>query len=268
MKQTENQLKMKKKYCFDIGEVFMADLEDLRKLLAENRQYLENYKELLGSLDDDDYVARGNGFCDRKYSDDFVEGQIEKYTQRITMLEGWITEGSLEALKEGNTRFVAGKPSPKEDYLSDRERLSQGQHPFAVVLCCSDSRVVPEILFDQKLGDLFVIRNAGNVVDDDVLGSIEYAVEHLETPLVVVLGHSCCGAVTATCNDKDFPGHLTEIAKRIRPAIDSGCCIDDNARRHASRMARLIAGNPIVKHEKTQVVAAFYDIRSGVVEWM
>ena len=105
---------------------------------------------------------------------------------------------AIELLKAGNARFISGALSPKEDYAEDRKRLAEGQHPFAVVLCCSDSRVAPEIIFDQKLGDLFVIRNAGNVVDDDVLGSIEYAVEHLGTPLVVVLGHSCCGAVTAT----------------------------------------------------------------------
>ena len=92
---------------------------------------------------------------------------------------------ALDLLKEGNARFVSGDLIPKDDYAILREKLSVGQHPFAVVLCCSDSRVAPEIIFDQKLGDLFVIRNAGNIVDEEVLGSIEYAVEHLETPLVV-----------------------------------------------------------------------------------
>ena len=81
---------MKKRYTFSTGEYIEADLEDLRRLLAENKQYLENYEEVYGSLEDDDYVARGNGFCDRKYSDDFVEGQIEKYAQRVKELEGWI----------------------------------------------------------------------------------------------------------------------------------------------------------------------------------
>ena len=97
------------------------------------------------------------------------------------------SQNAIELLNAGNARFVSGALNPKEDYAEDRERLAKGQHPFAVVLCCSDSRVVPKILFDQKMGDLFVIRNAGNVVDEDVLGSIEYAVEHLGTPLVVVL---------------------------------------------------------------------------------
>lgn len=175
---------------------------------------------------------------------------------------------ALLSLKEGNERFITGNLLSKDTYTTDRKTLCAGQHPFAVVLCCSDSRVAPEIIFDQKLGNLFVIRNAGNVVDDDVLGSIEYAVEHLETSLVVVLGHSCCGAVTATCQGNDLPGHIVDIAKRIRPAIDSGCCIDDNARRHAQRMAQLIEEDGIVHHVRAKVIAAFYDLQSGKVEWL
>lgn len=177
------------------------------------------------------------------------------------------SQKAIELLKEGNARFVSGTLVPKDHYEEDRKRLSEGQHPFAVVLCCSDSRVVPEILFDQQLGDLFVIRNAGNVVDEDVLGSVEYAVEHLGSPLVVVLGHSRCGAVTATCQGGELPGHIVDLALRIRPAISNECCIDDNARRHADRMAQLISENPIVEHLKVCVKAAFYDIQSGVVEW-
>lgn len=177
-------------------------------------------------------------------------------------------ENALQSLKSGNARFVSGTLTPKDNYTELRKQLCEGQHPFAVVLCCSDSRVAPEILFDQSLGNLFVIRNAGNVVDDDVLGSIEYAVEHLGTPLVVVLGHSCCGAVTATCQGGDLPGHIVDIAQRIRPVIDKRCCIDDNAKRHAKRMAKLIEDDDIVHHMGAQVTAAFYDIRSGKVEWL
>ena len=83
---------MKKHFIFSTGEHIEADLEDLQRLLSENKQYLENYEEVFSSLDDDDYVARGNGFCDRKYSDDFIEGQMEKYAQRIKEIEGWIAE--------------------------------------------------------------------------------------------------------------------------------------------------------------------------------
>ena len=178
------------------------------------------------------------------------------------------TKLALELLKEGNARFVSGALTQKDDYATLREQLSVGQHPFAVVLCCSDSRVAPEIIFDQKLGDLFVIRNAGNIVDEEVLGSIEYAVEHLETPLVVVMGHSACGAVTATCQGGDLPGHIIDLTKRIKPSINTSCCINDNARSHARRMAQMIEEDEIVHHVSAKVIAAFYDIQSGKVEWL
>ena len=174
---------------------------------------------------------------------------------------------AIELLKAGNARFVSGALTQKDDYTELREQLSEGQHPFAVVLCCSDSRVAPEIIFDQKLGDLFVIRNAGNIVDEHVLGSIEYAVEHLGTSLVVVMGHSCCGAVTAAHHTEVLPDNIMAIVKRIKPSIDTSCSIDHNARRHAKRMAKLIQDDPIVQHLHAQVTAAFYDIRSGQVEW-
>lgn len=178
------------------------------------------------------------------------------------------TEDALLKLKEGNARFLSETLNPRSSYSEDRRKLSEGQHPFAVVLCCSDSRVVPEIIFDCNLGELFVIRNAGNVVDEDVLGSVEYAVEHLGCPLVVVMGHSCCGAVTATCEGGELPGNIPALAQRIRPAISLDCCIDDNARRHARRMAQLLKEDPIVSHLHTKVMAAFYDIKSGEVSFL
>ena len=175
---------------------------------------------------------------------------------------------ALQSLKAGNERFVTGNLVPKDTYAEDRKALCEGQHPFAVVLCCSDSRVAPEIIFDQKLGDLFVIRNAGNIIDKHVLGSIEYAVEHLGTSLVVVMGHSCCGAVTATRLGEALPDNIMAIARRIKPSINTSCCIDDNARRHAQRMAKFIQKDPVVKHMDAQVVSAFYDLQSGKVEWL
>ena len=175
---------------------------------------------------------------------------------------------ALQSLKAGNDRFVTGNLLPKDTYAEDRKALCEGQHPFAVVLCCSDSRVAPEIIFDQKLGDLFVIRNAGNVIDKHVLGSIEYAVEHLGTTLVVVMGHSCCGAVTATRLGEALPDNIMAIARRIKPSINTSCCIDDNARRHAQRMTKFIQKDPVIKHMDAQVVSAFYDLQSGKVEWL
>jgi carbonic anhydrase len=144
------------------------------------------------------------------------------------------------------------------------------------VLGCADSRVPPEIIFDQGLGDLFVVRVAGNVVDVMVLGSIEYAAVHLEVKLVVVLGHSQCGAVTATALGDGLEGHLPSLARAIQPAVDEASAMDgdllDNAvKHHASMMAtQLRASQPVlaalVESGKLRIVAAHYDLASGVVK--
>lgn len=121
-------------------------------------------------------------------------------------------------LLQGNKRFVKNKlQHPHQDTVYVH-KLSTSQHPTAVVLTCADSRVTPEILFDQGLGDLFVIRNAGNVVNNDVLGSIEYAIEHLDVRTVIVLGHENCGAVTATVNHLNTHNHIMDLEKAISPA--------------------------------------------------
>lgn len=135
--------------------------------------------------------------------------------------KGVPVEDALRMLLEGNDRVVKGKTRGPNRTLQRRGEVAAGQHPFAIVITCSDSRVPPELLFDQGYGDLFVVRTAGNVVDDVALGSIEYAVEHLGARLIVVLGHSKCGAVKATVEGGELPGHLPAIAEAIRPAVDS-----------------------------------------------
>lgn len=128
-------------------------------------------------------------------------------------------EAVWQSLLEGNRRFVLGRPRTRE-LVGTRKRLVEGQHPRAIVLTCSDSRVGPEILFDQTLGEIFVVRTAGNIADAVALGSIEYAVEHLHARLVVVLGHESCGAIAAAASGQD-PGspNLRAIVSKIRPAI-------------------------------------------------
>jgi carbonic anhydrase len=122
-------------------------------------------------------------------------------------------------LMEGNRRFVAGKPRPRSS-VKLRDALANGQHPNVVVLACSDSRVSPELVFDKNLGDLFVVRTAGNVADAIGVGSIEYAVEHLGSSVLVVLGHTKCGAVTAACSGEKMPTtNLEAIADKIDPAV-------------------------------------------------
>ena len=131
-----------------------------------------------------------------------------------------------KALKEGNERFVAGQPAHPSQSIADRARLAHSQKPTAVLFGCADSRVAAEIIFDQGLGDMFVVRTAGHVIDSAVLGSIEYAVTVLNVPLIVVLGHDSCGAVQATLaaiDDGVVPGgYVRDIVERITPSVLQG----------------------------------------------
>jgi carbonic anhydrase len=131
-----------------------------------------------------------------------------------------------KALKEGNERFVAGRPAHPSQSVEHRASLAAGQRPTAVVFGCADSRVAAEIIFDQGLGDMFVVRTAGHVIDSAVLGSIEYAVTVLNVPLIVVLGHDSCGAVQATLKALDdgvIPrGYVRDLVERVTPSVLAG----------------------------------------------
>lgn len=129
-------------------------------------------------------------------------------------------DAALVELRNGNLRFVACARTLTTDTAHDaehRREIAQGQHPFAVILTCADSRVCPDFIFDQRPGSIFEVRNAGNVVDEDVLASFEYAVEHLHVPLMLVLGHKGCGAIHAVCaaGGKPLPGHLQDLQKHM-----------------------------------------------------
>jgi carbonic anhydrase len=184
-------------------------------------------------------------------------------------------------LLEGNARFASGHSTCRVDQAGVRASLANGQKPHAVVLTCSDSRVPPEILFDQGLGEIFVIRVAGNVADPMVLGSIEYAVEHLGTPLVLVLGHERCGAVTAAATAGHRPtGNVGSVLSAIAPAVrkakqhahgtDTAALVEDAANENALSVAhdmpRLskVVGR-LVKAGKLKVLAAKYDLDDGRV---
>jgi carbonic anhydrase len=183
---------------------------------------------------------------------------------------------ALAAIMEGNARFAAGRAlHPRRD-AARRAELLAGQHPHAIILGCADSRVAPEILFDQGLGDLFVVRAAGHVVDDVGLASVEYAVAHLGAPLVVVLAHSACGAVAATVGGHPLPGRLPALANAIRPALgdargEPGDRIEQAAREHARRTAAALrVAAPILSEQvaagRLLAIAAYYDQASGRVE--
>lgn len=187
-------------------------------------------------------------------------------------------DAALKALLVGNERFVAGMATRPRAGEARRAELVKGQHPVAVVVGCADSRVPPELLFDQGLGDLFVVRVAGNVAEPGVVGSVEYAAEHLGTPLVVVLGHERCGAVQATLGGAGEEGNLGSLVKEIRPAVASVCqpaaagCdavhegVHANARAQAKLMVeRSAALRELAAAGKVKVVAATYDLATGKV---
>ena len=182
---------------------------------------------------------------------------------------------SLALLMDGNARFVSGEVIRPHQTGTRRAELAKGQSPVAIVLTCSDSRVAPELYFDQGLGDLFVVRNAGNVVDDHVLGSIEYAVEHLHTPLIIVVGHEKCGAVSAAVAGGHAPGHIASIVESISPAVEaakdqSGDKVDNTVCANARRCAQQVCDAPpfltaALQSGKVKVVAARYELATGRV---
>ena len=181
------------------------------------------------------------------------------------------------ALKEGNQRFVAGRPEHPSQSIDHRATLAVEQRPTTVVFGCADSRVAAEIIFDQGLGDMFVVRTAGHVIDSAVLGSIEYAVSELDVPLVVVLGHDNCGAVRATLaalDDGHVPGgFVRDVVERVTPSImlgrrDGLTRVDEFETRHvietgAQLLSRSIAIAERVKDGELAIVGVTYRLADG-----
>ncbi|MBI5047507.1 MAG: carbonic anhydrase [Deltaproteobacteria bacterium] len=188
-------------------------------------------------------------------------------------------DAALAKLMDGNKRFVEGKQAQKDIGDNRRTELTKGQHPFAVILSCSDSRVPPEHIFDQGLGDIFVVRVAGNIADSVELGSVEYAVEHLGSPLILVLGHQMCGAVKATVAGGKPEGNIGSIVKKIAPAVKKAkaqtkdkdklldAAILENTKNTATTLTQKSA---IIKHlvegKKVKIAAGVYNLATGRVE--
>lgn len=182
---------------------------------------------------------------------------------------------ALQMLLDGNKRFVGASLSHPHQDPGRRQELGGGQAPFAAVLACADSRVPPEVLFDQGLGDLFVVRVAGNIVNDQLLGSLEYAAAHLHTPLIMVMGHSKCGAIGAVASGAELEGHIASLAPAIQPAVDKVKGMEgdltDNAAKEVARMTahQLRTSQPVlanlVNEGKLKVVPAFYELESGEI---
>ena len=186
--------------------------------------------------------------------------------------------------RQGNARYLEGKPRhPHQDRERRALTTGQGQHPLAAVLTCSDSRVPVEIIFDQGIGDIFVVRVAGNVAATDEVASLEYAVDHLDTPLVVVLGHTRCDAVGAVVDDAKLPPNIAALVEPIKPAVAKAREANPEAAAGALLAAAIKANiwqaiedllqqSPIIRDKvregKIQVLGALYDLDTGQVQWL
>lgn len=178
-------------------------------------------------------------------------------------------EAALKRLKEGNERYLAAKTSDGDVSLTLREKTCiEGQNPYAVIITCSDSRVIPESIFSAGIGELFVIRVAGNVIDDYQLGSVEYAIDHLGCRLVVVMGHDHCGAIEAAINHSP-EGYIKFITDEIREAIGeetddyNACCL--NVRNSVKRLDEGL-DRKLKEEQGLQICGAIYHLRDGRVE--
>ena len=185
-------------------------------------------------------------------------------------------EKSLQLLVDGNKRFHSEKSVRHDISIGKRTSLAVGgQHPYALIVGCSDSRVPPEIIFDCGLGDLFVVRTAGNIVDDICMGSIEYGAEHLNIPLIVVLGHEGCGAVQAAVNGVEADGCLRKIMNRIgvslKAVADSenvcSACEDENIRSTVRQIKENHIIGELIGKGEVQVIGAKYGLGDGVVSF-
>jgi carbonic anhydrase len=201
-------------------------------------------------------------------------------TQTKQIQENLTPKDAHRILAEGNARFVQNVKAQRN--LKDQVfETSKGQYPFAVVLSCIDSRVPAELVFDQGIGDIFSVRVAGNIVNSDVLGSMEYACNVAGSKIVVVLGHSKCGAVTAACNDVEL-GNITGLLEKIKPAVDdikkdenpmNDEAIEQVAARNVElSIDRIRNESPILAdmefNSQIEIVGALYDVNSGLVEFM
>jgi len=185
---------------------------------------------------------------------------------------------ALERLMKGNARYVEGV-TKRQDFLAEREALVGGQNPFAAILGCADSRVAPEYAFDTGCGDLFVVRVAGNFATEDGIASFEYALQFLNTPLVMVLGHQKCGAVDAAIKARGgvaLPGHIPVLAAAIAPAVEAatgqaGDPLDNAIRQNVlQNVAKLKGASPIISafvaDKKVRIVGGVYNLADGRID--
>lgn len=184
-----------------------------------------------------------------------------------------IAEEAMKFLEDGNARFLSDKSELRNINSERRNQLKDGQSPYVVVVSCSDSRVTPTTVFNAGLGEIFDIRLAGNVVDDAALGSIEYGVEHCHSPLIVVMGHQSCGAVTDTYNKvvrgEEVTAYIEDLVEKIEPSIDTSGTIDDAIYSNIDAVVKEISEDEVIKklinEGKVKVVGAYYNLDGEVI---
>lgn len=201
------------------------------------------------------------------------EAEATNFTQDV---DGLSPEKALEALRRGNSRFVKMKALDPNVNSQRRTAVSAGQLPFAAILGCVDSRVPPELVFDRGLGDLFTARVAGNIPDNTIVGSIEFGIHEFDIPLVLVLGHTKCGAVKATyeaveAGGGEADGEIGSIVEAIIPAVEESSSVDDAVVINIRRTVEALMESPVISKRiefgVLQVVGALYDIETGVVDF-
>ncbi|MBM2815893.1 MAG: carbonic anhydrase [Ignavibacteria bacterium] len=185
----------------------------------------------------------------------------------------------LNPLKTGNYNFMKGLPD-KHDFKKEREKLVKGQSPSTIIITCSDSRVPPEIIFDKGLGQIFVIRNAGNVVDSVVLGSAEYAAEHLHSKVLIVMGHKSCGAIKASLEGETPSPYINSIIAYIKPAVASAkafhlneeetvdVCIEENVKNQMKNVMKSKIITHLIEEGELDIYGAVYDLATGEVKFL
>jgi len=224
------------------------------------------------------FLRQGLGLAGVAFASNFLEELASGQATQVS--EPKTAEKALAELKAGNQRYVTGTHL-HHDYGPERPQLALSQNPFAIILSCADSRVAPELAFDQSRGHLFVIRIAGNFVDDNGLASAEYGAAVLGATLIVVLGHSECGAIKSTIEvitkNKQLPGHLPQLVSYLKPpvqqALSQGGSLDSAIEQNVvANVGKLQTAEPViaplVKEKKVKVVGALYDLRTGRVEFL
>ncbi|PMB18283.1 carbonic anhydrase [Fischerella thermalis] len=183
-------------------------------------------------------------------------------------------DAALQRLMEGNQRFVQHQPQYPDQSQARLQEVAQAQHPFATILSCADSRVPAEIIFDQGIGDIFDVRIAGNIATPEAIGSIEYAVALLNTPLLMVLGHERCGAVTAAVQNEPLPGDISTFVKAIKPVVakvkyQPGNTVDNAVIANVHYQIQRLKRSPLLSERlqsgKLKIVGGRYDLDTGSV---